>query len=358
MSQNRISRSLLVFAVMSTSLLVCSTSSTEELDTQLASWMDDFAKQNHFSGSVLVAKDGKVLFTKGYGFANVEHEIPNTPETKFRLGSITKQFTSAAVLILQERGKLKIDDPISKYLGETPPAWEKVTVHHLLTHTSGIPSYTDDLSYSLLMSKYETVSSMIDRFREKPLEFEPGSKFHYDNSGYFLLGAIIEKVSEKTYEAFLRESIFDPLEMKDSGYDRFATVLPKRAAGYRRDGDKLLNAQYLEMTQPFSAGALYSTVLDMHKWDQALQAQSGKLLSEKSFAAMYTPVKNNYGFGWSIEEFEGHKQFSHGGGINGFATFVQRFPDDRVFVVVLSNVIPSNPAKASHGLARIVLGKE
>ena len=191
---------------------------------------------------MLVAKDGKVLFAKGYGLANAEHEVPNTLETKFRLGSITKQFTATAVLILQDQGKLKVQDPVGKYLSESPKAWEKVTIHHLLTHTSGIPSYTDDPSYEKSMTQPETVSSMIARFKDKTLEFEPGSKFHYDNSGYFLLGAIVEKVSGKSYETFLKEAIFEPIGMTNTGYDQHATVLARRASGYERKGDELVNA--------------------------------------------------------------------------------------------------------------------
>ena len=167
----------------------------------------------------------ETLFAKGYGFANAEHEVPNTTQTKFRLGSITKQFTAMAILILQEQGKLKIEDPIGKYIDDSPKAWEDVTIHHLLTHTGGVPSYTDDPAYVKKMMMPETVKSMIARFRDKPLDFKPGEKFHYSNSGYFLLGAIIEKVSGKSYEAFLKEAIFDPLGMHDTGYDHAATLL-------------------------------------------------------------------------------------------------------------------------------------
>ena len=325
-------------------------------ETRIAEYMDAAARHEKFNGSVLVAKDGKVLFARGYGYANAEHEVPNTAETKFRLGSITKQFTSTAILILQEREKLKVDDLISKHLSETPKTWENVTIHHLLTHTSGIPSYTDDPSYRELMTKHETVKSMIARFKDKPLDFEPGAKFHYDNSGYFLLGAIIEKASGKSYEDFLKEVIFEPLEMTDSGYDRPAKVLPKRAAGYERQGDGLSNAAYLDMNQPYAAGSLYSTVLDLFKWDRAIKA--GKLLSKESLATMVTPAKNNYAYGWMVGELRGHKRIGHGGGINGFMTDFQRFPDEDLCVAVLCNVMPSQPAKVARDLALIALGEK
>lgn len=327
----------------------------DETSEKLEAYMDAAVKADQFSGSVLVAKDGKILLAKGYGLANVEHEIPNTPDTKFRLGSITKQFTATAILILQEQGKLKVDDPIGKHLTDAPKAWEKVTIHHLLTHTSGIPSYTDDPEYAKSMTKPESVDSMIARFRDKPLDFEPGSKFHYDNSGYFLLGAIIEKVSGKTYEAFLKEAIFDPMGMADTGYDHPSTILPKRASGYDRASGKLVNAAYLDMNQPYAAGSIYSTVGDMLKWDRALKA--GKPLSKESMSALFTPFKDRYAYGWVVGERKGHKQVGHGGGINGFVTDYLRFPEDDVCVVVLCNVETSNPSKAAGDLAGIVFGE-
>jgi len=335
-------------------LLPASTRS-DDVPGRLADYMDAAAKVEKFNGSVLVAKDGKILLAKGYGLANAEHEIPNTPETKFRLGSITKQFTATAILILQDQGKLKVADLIGKYLSDAPKAWEKVTIHHLLTHTSGIPSYTDDASYMKSMTKPETVESMIARFKDKPLAFEPGSKFHYDNSGYFLLGAIIDKVSGKPYEAFLKEAIFEPLGMTNTGYDRHATVLPKRASGYDRLGDGLVNAPYLDMNQPYAAGSLYSTVGDLFKWDRALKV--GKPVSKAAMAAMFTPFKDNYAYGWAVGDHKGHKQIGHGGGINGFATDFERYPEDDVCVAVLCNVVPANPGKVSRDLAGIVFGE-
>ena len=336
-------------------VLLAASTRADEIADRLTAYMDAAVNVEKFNGTVLVAKDGKVLFAKGYGLANAEHEVPNTLETKFRLGSITKQFTATAVLILQDQGKLKVQDPIGKYLSESPKAWEKVTIHHLLTHTSGIPSYTDDPSYEKSMTQPETVSSMIARFKDKTLEFEPGSKFHYDNSGYFLLGAIVEKVSGKSYETFLKEAIFEPIGMTNTGYDQHATVLVRRASGYERKGDELVNAPYLDMSQPYAAGSLYSTVGDLLKWDRALKA--GKPASKQAMAAMFTPFKDNYAYGWSIGDRKGHKQIGHGGGINGFATDFQRYPDEDVCVAVLCNVIPANPGKVSRDLAGIVFGE-
>jgi CubicO group peptidase (beta-lactamase class C family) len=335
-------------------VLLPATARSDEIPGRLSAYMDAAAKVANFNGAVLVAKEGELLLAKGYGLANAEFDVPNTPETKFRLGSITKMFTAAAILILQDRGKLKVDEPVGKYLSDAPKAWEKVTLHHLLTHTSGVPSYTDDPAYGKSMTHPETVESMIARFKAKPLQFEPGSKFHYSNSGYFLLGAVIEKVSGTTYEAFLKDAIFEPLDMTATGYDHPMTVLSKRASGYNRVGNLLMNAPYLDMNQPYAAGSLYSTVGDLLKWDRALKA--GKL-PNGAMAAMFKPFKNNYAYGWAIGDRNGHKQVGHGGGINGFATDFERYPDEGVCVAVLCNVLPSNPGKVARDLAGIVFGE-
>ncbi len=331
------------------------TAKAEDPTSRFEGYMKACVDVNHFSGAVLVSKGGETLFAGGYGFANVEHQVPNTPRTKFRLGSITKQFTAMAILILQERGKLKVEDPVGKYFDDAPKAWEGVTIQHLLTHTGGVPSYTDDPVYHTKMMMPETVKSMIARFREKPLDFRPGEKFHYSNSGYFLLGAIIEKASGQSYEAFLKAAIFDPLGMKDTGYDHHATLIPGRAAGYNLGRNGLVNAEYLDMSQPYSAGSLYSTALDLARWDAALN--DGKLISKESYAKMYTPIKNNYAYGWVVSTAKGRKEIQHGGGINGFVTQILRYPQEKVCVVVLCNVLPMNPGRVAHDLAKIAFGE-
>jgi CubicO group peptidase (beta-lactamase class C family) len=344
-----------VVLVLMTALGLATTARAEDLAPRFEEYMKAYLNVQHFSGVVLVSKGGETLFAKGYGLANAEHEVPNTTRTKFRLGSITKQFTAMAILILQERGKLNVDDPVGKYIDDAPKAWEGVTIHHLLTHTSGVHSYTDDLVYRTKMMMPETVKSMIARFRDKPLDFRPGEKFHYSNSGYFLLGAIIEKVSGKSYEAFLKEAIFDPLDLKDTVYDHHATLLPGRASGYTRGSHGLVNAEYLDMSQPYAAGSLYSTVLDLARWDRALN--DGKLISKASYAKMYTPVKNDYAYGWVVSNPKGRKEIQHGGGINGFVTQILRYPEEKVCVVVLCNVLPMNPGRVAHDLAKIAFGE-
>jgi CubicO group peptidase (beta-lactamase class C family) len=311
-----------------------------EVAQKAEAYLQAQVRVNGFSGAVLVARGGSPVVSKGYGWANAEWEIPNTPATKFRLGSITKQFTAALVLRLQEQKKLRVQDPICTYLAPCPDLWKPITIHHLLTHTSGIPSYTGLPDYKNTMMLPRTIEQMVAVFRDLPLEFAPGEKFKYNNSGYFLLGVIIEKVAGKKYEDALRDEILTPLGMKDTGYDWSEPLLPRRASGYSKQGDTVVNAKPLDMQQPYAAGSLYSTVGDLLIWDQALYTD--RVLPEAARTAMYTPFKDNYAYGWSVRPAEtapsGRLQLGHGGGINGFSTMITRVPSDRVTVIVLANV--------------------
>lgn len=326
-----------------------------ELEAYLAAQV----RVNRFGGAVLVARDGVPLFARAFGPANAEWDIPNTPDTKFRLGSITKQFTAAAVLRLQEQGKLSVQDPICSHVSPCPDAWKGITVHHLLTHTSGIPSYTGSPEYVKTMMIPKTIEQVVAGFRDLPLEFQPGERFKYNNSGYYLLGVIIEKAAGKKYEDVLREEIFEPLGMHDTGYDWSEPLLPRRAAGYARRGDQLVNARHLDMQQPYSAGSLYSTVGDLLKWDQALYTT--RVLPQAALDAMFTPFKDNYAYGWTVQPPEratsGKRQIGHGGGINGFSTMYTRVPEDRVAVVVLGNVENVNTGSIARDLVAILYGR-
>ena len=337
-------------------LLLATIAGAQDLSPKFEEYLNNLAKSNRFIGSALVARDGKVLFSKGYGLANVEFDVPNTPQTKFRLGSITKQFTAAAILLLQERGKLSVRDPICKYFEACPGAWSEVTIHHLLSHTGGIPNFTSFPDYLPKMMMPVSTQEMIGRFKDKPLEFKPGAKWNYSNSGYFLLGYIIEKASGETYESFLQKNIFEPLKLSNTGYDHFETIMKKRATGYSLVNGKMVNSLYIDMTQPYSAGSLYSTVEDLFLWNEALF--NGKFLSEKSREMMMTPVMNGYGYGLGIQTRSNRKVISHGGGINGFSTYIARFPDDKLTVVVLRNTDygSPNPGQISNDLAGIAFG--
>lgn len=314
------------------------------------------ADANGFSGSVLIAKGDKVLFAKGYGLANAEFNISNTPQTKFRLGSITKQFAAMAIMILAEKGKLSLEDPVSKYIENSPEAWKDVTIHHLLSHTSGIPSFTSLPSYGASMPLPTTPTKTIDRVRAMKLEFKPGEKFNYSNTGYVMLGAIIEKVSGQSFEKYLEENVFTPLGMKDSGYDSPTKILKNRASGFEVAGDKISHASYLDMTVPHAAGALYSTVEDLHRWSMALD--DGKLISPGFAPKMYTPVKNNYAYGWVVGKRYGKQTIGHGGGINGFQTDITRFPEEKLCIVVLCNNNRSQPGIVANGLSAIAMGEK
>ena len=305
--------------------------------------MKIYQSYGQFNGSALVAENGKVIYKKGLGLANMEWNIPNETDTKFRLGSITKQFTAALVLQLTEQGKVKLDGKISDYLPDyRKDVGDKITVHHLLTHTSGIPSYTSQPRFFEDVSRNSfVVADFVKKYASGDLEFEPGSKFSYNNSGYFLLGAIIEKVTGKSYEQVLKENILDPLEMKSTGYDHFDTLLSKRASGYDKTPKGYINAPYLDMSIPYAAGSMYSTVEDLYLWDRALY--SNKILSAKGKELMFKPNLENYGYGFGISNaaLGDTKQtvpvISHTGGINGFNTIIVRLVGNRHLIVLLDN---------------------
>src|SRR5579883_607157 len=318
--------------------------------------VQSYATSRKFMGTALVARDGQVLFSKGYGFANLEWNIPNAPNTKFRLGSVTKQFTAASILLLEERGKLSVTDPVKKYMPDAPAAWDKITIRHLLSHTSGIPNFTAFADYQKLEPFAATPTELVARFRDKPLDFQPGEKWNYSNSGFVLLGWIIEKVSGGSYEKFVTENIFTPLDMKDSGYDSNYAIIPRRADGYEVAPNGYRHAGFIHMSIPHAAGALYSTTEDLLKWEQGLFG--GKVLKPASLEKMTTPVLQNYAFGLGVDTSAGHKRIGHGGGIEGSNTQLAYFPDDKLTVVVLENsagAVP--PAEIADKLGAVAHGE-
>ena len=290
-----------------------------------------------FMGSVLVARDGKVLIDKGYGLADLASKTPNATKTKFRLGSVTKQFTAACILLLEERGKLKVEDPVKRYLPDAPAAWDRITIFNLLTHTSGIPSFTGFSDYRATQGKPVTPEQLVARFRDKPLEFAPGTAYAYSNSGYALLGYLIERISGVSYARFVHDNLFVPLGMRDSGYDSSTEKIPRHATGYVRGRDGPVVADYLDMSVPFSAGALYSTTDDLLRWERGLYG--GKVLSPASLEKMTTPFKSHYAFGLQVEPGTGGgKIIWHGGAIDGFNTQVVYVTTDKLAVIVLANL--------------------
>ncbi|MEO7146176.1 MAG: serine hydrolase [Bryobacteraceae bacterium] len=330
-------------------------SQPQDVPAKVDEYVNAYVQQGRFSGSILVAKGGEVVASKGYDMADAELDVPNTPDTKFRLGSITKQFTAAAILQLQEKGKLSVDDKLSKYVADSPEGWKDITIQELLTHTSGVPNFTSFPDYRETMVQPATPLDLIARFKKKPLDFAPGTKFNYSNSGYILLGYIIEKVSGGTYEAYLKQNIFDPLDLQSTGYDRTSAILKHRASGYSTRGGKLANADYIDMSVPFSAGGLYSTTTDLYRWDRALAAD--KVLPKPALEKMFTPFKNNYGDGWFINKEFDRRVLDHGGAINGFATYIARFPDDDACIIVLGNIESAPSSRMGHDLAALLFGQ-
>ena len=328
--------------------------SAQEITRKVDDYMAAAMRVNRFSGAVLLARDGQPIESRGYGMANIELSVPNSPETVFRLGSVTKQFTGMAIVMLQERGKLSVNDPICKYLSDCPQAWQPITIKNLLTHTAGIPNYTEFPDFPKTAAVDTTAAELTSRFRDKPLQFALGEKYAYSNSGYYLLGTIIERASGKPYADFLQENIFGPLGMKQTGYDNPVRIIKNRAAGYARTSDGFINAAPISMSTAYAAGALYSTVGDLLLWDQALYTE--KLVSRKSLDEAFTPFKSNYGYGWSIGKRFDRQVIAHGGGIFGFSSYIARYPSDHVTVIVLSNVEGAPSGEIANSLAAIAFG--
>ncbi len=314
-------------------------------------------KADQFSGAMLIAQNGVILVSQGYGFANRAQQIANTPQTRFRLGSLTKPFTALAILQLQVQGKLNVQEPICQYIADCPATWQAITIHQLLTHTAGVPDLTRFPDYEQTKNVASTPAQTIARFKDQPLNFQPGAKWDYSNSGYILLGAIIEKASGKTYETFLQENIFTPLQMVNTGYEHDKSLL---ATGY---ANATAEADLIDMSIPFAAGGLYSTVEDLYRWDQALDTE--KLLPKPLLDTMFTAQAaipnsggSSYGYGWVIGQQLGHQTVGHNGGIEGFVASYNRFPAGKVTIIVLSNRQDINPNQISSELARIVFARK
>ncbi|TFW31962.1 serine hydrolase [Massilia horti] len=337
-------------------MLVCDTSASYAQDsTRLDQIVQSYVDDNNFTGAVLVARDNKVLLNKGYGEANREWAIPNGPDTKFRIASVSKQFTAAAILVLAERGKLNVDDKVSSYIPDAPASWKDITIFHLLTNTSGIPDFTGFPNFSAIQATPTTAAKTIASFRDKPLEFTPGERFKYSSSGYVLLGYLIEKISNQSYEQFLQDAIFTPLGMKNSGYDRNATVMAHRASGYTMTKAGVENSQYTDMSLPYAAGALYSTTQDLLRWQRALYG--GKFLSPQSLKRMTTAYKDDYAFGLDVISSAGVQEISHDGHIQGFRSFIGHYPASNVDVIILGNLDGrANTPLMQHKLAKVAAG--
>jgi len=313
-------------------------------------------------GAILIAKGGKAIYTKGFGKASLELNVNNTANHVFEIGSITKQFTAVAILMLEEEGKLTVNDPITMFLPDYPTHGETITIHHLLTHTSGITGYTDLQEWAQKWRLDMPLDSIIALFKDLPLEFKPGEKWSYSNSGYILLGAIIEKASGMSYEEFVETRIFKTLGMANSVYGSRSEIITNRAAGYMQADEKtFINAEFLSMTQPYAAGSIMSTVGDLLIWQNALRDNKIITQASKEKAWKNYPLNNgkpmNYGYGWMPNEIFGSPSVEHSGGIFGYTSNGLYMPNEDVYVIILTNCSCKNAAELSTEIAALAIGK-
>jgi CubicO group peptidase (beta-lactamase class C family) len=313
-----------------------------DFEAEAATYMSARAQITGFSGAVLVARDGRPLFRRAYGLANREHDVPNTPETKFRLASASKQFTAAAVLLLEQRGALALHDPVGKVLDDWPEAWSEVTIHHLLTHTGGLPRLSTqamlDVSGLGLTSPvpFQEVPDLFEPGEDlQPPDFEPGEKFAYSNVGYIVLGLLVERVAKTRFCDFLAREIFLPASMRDTGCEEPAAILQRRASGYTRIETGLVNAAYVDVRFVTGTGSVYSTLDDLLRWDRVLD--SDRLLHAPARERLFTPVHADYACGWWVQSKFGRAVQWHGGNVPGFVSHLVRYPSEKLFIAVLSN---------------------
>lgn len=361
---------LIISTLVCTSIILASAPAAPQAQAPapLASQLDQLLSTVYKAGepgaALLIMKDGQVLVRKAYGMADLELGVPLEPDMVFRIGSMTKQFTAVGILMLMEQGKLALSDPVTKFLPDYPTQGKTITVEHLLTHTSGIQSYTDMAAWLPLMRKDMSLTELINIFKDQPMQFAPGERWRYNNSGYILLGAIIEKVAGTTYATFIQKNIFDPLGLKHTTYGSATRIIPRRVPGYGPGvNNTFLNADFLSMTQPYAAGSLLSSVDDLAAWNQALLA--GKLIKRETLERAWTPYKladgtsTGYGYGWAIGAYEGRRMIQHGGGIPGFTSVGILFPEDRLLVIMLTNsAVPGRaPSPFAFRTAALALAK-
>jgi CubicO group peptidase (beta-lactamase class C family) len=358
------SRLLLAGSVFAALLFAAAAQAISEEPTSAT--VDEFVnselRAQHIPGVALaVVRDGRIILAAGYGMANVELGVPTKPESIFQTGSVGKQFTATAVMMLVEESKVGLDDKIGKYFPDSPPTWKEITVRHLLTHTSGIPDYTEGKSGGGINMRTDyTEEELVKKIAGLPLDFQPGEKWSYSNSGYLILGVLIHHVSGEFYGNFLQGRVFRPLQMTSTRIISEADIIPNRSAGYRLVKGELKNQEWVSPSLNTTAdGALYTNVLDLAKWDAALYTE--KLLKKSSFDQMWTPVKLNsgktspYGFGWRVTEVNGHRLLEHGGAWQGFTMHILRYVDDKLTTIVMTNLDSghSNPSKIAQGVAAL-----
>jgi CubicO group peptidase (beta-lactamase class C family) len=335
---------------------VFSANINSNIESKVDHYINAYVKLHEFSGSILIAQKGRDIVNKGYGMADREHGIRNSPETVFRIASLTKQFTAMAIMMLEEKGLLDLDDSLTKYIPDYPGG-DKIKIFHLLTHTSGIPDHTELPGFDKERRVYPyDITKTIETFKNKPLEFAPGEKFKYCNSGYILLGYIIEKVTGMPYGDYIKQNIFEPLKMSHSGFESTYKIVKNHANGYRIENNEFVKAKYRNISNASASGALYSTTEDLYLWDRALYTE--KLIKKSSLEKMFSPFRQHYGYGWGIVNVFNRKMVGHNGETEGFRANISRFINDDACIIILSNLEETPVGKISIGLAAILFGEK
>ncbi|MBT8258582.1 MAG: serine hydrolase [Bacteroidia bacterium] len=333
---------------------------SQDLETQLDNYLAETYSPEKPGATVLISRDGKAVYRKAFGMADLELGVKMKPEHVFEIGSITKQFTAVSILMLEEQGKLSVQDDITKYIPDYPTNGQTISIHHLLNHTSGIKSYTGMERFRKNARVDMTPTELIDFFKNEPMDFEPGEQFLYNNSGYILLGHIIEVVSGISYAEFIEQNIFEPLGMKNSYYGSMTKLIPNRASGYQnRDG--YVNAEYLSLTLPYAAGSIMSNVDDLLTWQNAIR--DNKLITAESHAKavngseLNDGTHINYGYGWGENNINGSKGYQHGGGIFGYTTMGMYIPEEDVYATILTNCDCDSPGDVTTKILAMAIGK-
>ena len=354
---------MLLFIMMSVLTFRASaqTINAKQLTAEIDKILSEQFKPGETGCAALVAKNGQVIYRKAFGMADLELDVPMKPEMVFRIGSITKQFTAIAILQLMEQGKLSLQDEITKYIPDYPMHGHSITIEHLLTHTSGIKSYTNVPELEKFVRTDMKPEEVIEFIKTKPMEFAPGTKYNYNNSGYFMLGYIIEKITGKTYQEYIQENFFTPLGMTSSCYGNDTKIIKNRASGYQPGDSGAVNADFMSMLLPYAAGSVMSTVDDLYKWNRAVH--SYKLVKKETLDMAHTPYKlsdgksTGYGYGWALSQLQGSPSIEHGGGIFGYLTNGIYLPEEDVFVALFSNNTGKSPDFLSQKIAALAIGK-
>ncbi|MDC6385549.1 class A beta-lactamase-related serine hydrolase [Flagellimonas taeanensis] len=330
----------------------------QDLESKIDQVLETKFESNGPGAVFLATKNGKIIYNKAFGLSNLELQVPMQTDNVFEIGSMTKQFTAVSILMLMEEGKLNLEDSITKFIPDYPTHGHRITVHHLLTHTSGIKSFTSVKGLNAIAQNEMEPMEVIDFFKDEPMDFAPGAEFKYNNSGYVLLGYIIEKVSEMSYEDFVEQRIFNRLGMASSRYASHSEVVPKRASGHHKKED-YINARHISFSIPYASGSLMSTVADMFTWEEAIK--NHVLLNKETTQLAFTNYTLNngdpihYGYGWHVKEMEDMFSYEHGGSIFGFKSMGVYFPDGDIYVIGLSNCDCNSPTEVTREIAKIIL---